>query len=281
MDLLPQHSDSDNDTNNPINSENGAERKPEAKPSIPAAPKAFDIFSPNKTAPPASSRPIIVSHKAMAKDTTVTGNQEVLKQENREATAPPPQEERRQMLDTHKKVNLQPVNGEAESDKKEEEHTEHADERLQHPPDSIEKSENPPEYDHPLEANKPDNSEHSHVEPKFETFDAKPVDKAPATEPEPKHDEPKAPSAAFSAPEHTDQSPVAPETHDKDELLIPAHTGGGYNEPVQDSEEQFNQFVVSHHKTARQKWLKKFGIIFAVVLAAAAILGVVIWKTSS
>ncbi len=277
MDLLPEHTKDESQANMP---EPVPEPKPVAKP---ASPKAFDVFSPGKSTPPASSRPIIVSHKSMAQDTTVTGKKETLPSTpgSTEPQDAPPKEEPRKFLDVHKKITLKPFSSSEDTapERQEENHPIVPPVKHQEPEPAVKISETIPD-------NPPTNIQ----ETKFgneATTQQKPAEHhaVQLDDHETEHEDTEKedltpqqldPSPAFSPPEHNDIAPVT-ESHEE-ELLLPAHTGEGYNEPVQSSNEEFNQFVVHHHKTARQKWLKKFGIFFAIGLIAVIAIVIAIWK---
>lgn len=276
----PEHAsgtgqDGNPDAKNETNQAASPDSNQDDKPKKPASPKAFDIFSPGKTTPPASGRPIIVSHKTMVQDTTVTGNQEILKQDNKEAGAPPaePAEDRPPILNVHKKINLQPTGeGGLKDNGGDQPHDEHPAEFSK--PEPPEQNDEPPESSQSSEhepgstSEAADESQTGHQDvyvPPKETG-AQTAEKPP--------EEPA--MQAFSKAKHADTETEAPKPKD-DELLLTEHAGQNFEQTYQ-NDEQFNQFVVSHHKTARQKTLKKVGIIVVVVLIVAAVIGLVFWK---
>ncbi len=234
-----------------------------SKPTTNPSPKAFDIFKPGQSSPPATARPIIVNRQAPVADSTVTGKPEAY-------PAPisvdaPAEQPHRQILDAHDKITLQP-------------------------PADAEAAEQP--FPPEAAAPEPEPQEAVHV-PISDAGDQ--TSEVPAPQPQERPtaiqintpaDPAESQAAATESPASVPAQPqlIPAEQPDNqpqptdDELLLPAHTT---SDPAEDQTDAANQFVVSHHKTSRQKWMKRILIALLLLAIIGAAIGFALWRQSN
>jgi hypothetical protein len=219
-------------------------------------PKAFDVFSPGKTTPPSTSRPIIVSHKSMAQDPTVTGKSEIVPVD---APKEPPKEEHQQILDSHDRVSLAPLNKQHEI----------SDDKLSQSDAVVP----PAETIAQLPAEQPNTEKKDDVEtsePEKENL------------PQPDKDMSLSESKSFNNQISDNTSDQSDQPVSEPPLMTANADPKSDTEASQilekDPELDAHKIIVSHHKTSRQRTTRR---IFVILLVAAVICVAVIaaiWK---